>query len=99
MDVSALHGLSETRHAPRGKTRLLGDAAPALPALGTKTLEHLSPFLPNPMSVGSLKDVCTLADIPFSAYLTDTQLSRFTRIPVPPPLVGARGGDGRVATV
>jgi len=40
MDVPALHGLRETRHAARGQPRLLGHASHALPAVVTQTREH-----------------------------------------------------------
>src|SRR5262245_4750473 len=44
--VAALHRLRETMHAAFGKPRLVSEAAHALAAVLTQTLENLSTFLP-----------------------------------------------------
>jgi hypothetical protein len=46
MDVPAFHGLRETMHAALGKTRLLGNASHALPAVVTEILENPETFGP-----------------------------------------------------
>jgi hypothetical protein len=46
MDTPALPGLRETMHAALGQPRLLGNAANALPTVGTKTVENPQAFVP-----------------------------------------------------
>ena len=46
MAIAAIHGLRETMHTAFGEPRLVGEAAHALTAVLTKTLENPSAFLP-----------------------------------------------------
>lgn len=84
MDVPAFHGLRETMHAALEKTHLLGDAAHALPAVVTETLENLEAFSPK-SHVGLSSERCLLnswRNSDFPGYMTDTLLSRIKPIPL-----------------
>src|SRR5262249_25056722 len=82
MDVPTLHRLLETLHATLGKTRLLGNTPHALGPIVTKTLENPQAFVPKSHVGLVLQRVAELSpEFSSSAYMTDTQLSRLTRIP------------------
>src|SRR5262249_32820692 len=82
--VTALHGLLETMHTTLGKAVLLGNASHALFTVLTKTLENPQAFVPKSHVGPVLQRVTELSpEFSSSAYLTDTQLSRLKRIPLP----------------
>src|SRR6516162_11613495 len=80
--VSAFHGLCETMHTALGKAGLLSNAAHALLAVVTKTLENPQAFVPKSHVGLVLLRVAKLSpEFSSSAYTTDTKLSRLKRIP------------------
>jgi len=80
--VTALQGLLKSMHATLGKPRLMGQVSYALGGIVTQTLENPQAFVPKSHVGLVLQRVAELSpEFSSSEYLTDTQLSRLTRIP------------------